>query len=442
MTLGLASTEAAAQWYLFPGFKKDKQDSTALKPEAKTGSGVPVVKIIPAAADTIVPIAADTIVPVAADSAYALFPLPGEGVDSLAVQAADSVETFVLDIPETINFSLVLPFESRHRTNANMMDFYAGALLAARDLGKEGLQIDFGCYDSSDGKIGITDWSRENSDVLVGPISYQDLLKSIDEHGCTKTLISPLDPQAAALAQDFPVIHAATPFERQIDDLVDWVREEMDIADELVVVEEKDIERSSNSEYLFARLDSLGMQYSIISYGILEGLSISSVFEEHTSRYGTTRYLIASDRESFAGDAVRNIGLVHRNHQAVLYGNSRLRSYPSIEADDFHSLGLRFTAAYFVDYTDIDVKNFILSYRALFQSEPGSFAFSGYDTAHYFLGICSKAGRNWPMKICEYGEQGLQTDFSFAKTDGMKGAVNNAVRRAVYNPDYTITIIR
>lgn len=427
MALGLASFDASAQWYLFPGFKK-QQDSTEVKKEAVKES----VQAVAVARDTV------------AEAAAVL-----EELQEVLEEAADTTaavpeveEMFVLDIPEVINFSLVLPFESKRKASANMFDFYAGALLAARDLGRDGLAIDFGSYDCSPGKLGITAWSRENSDVLVGPVNYADLLKTIDEYGTGKAIISPLDPQAASLANDFPVIHAATPYERQIDDLVDWVKEDLRYSDKVVVIEESDTERSANSAYLFARLDSLGIEYSTITYGILQGLKISPTFEANVSRYGTTRYLIASDKESFSGDAVRNIGLVHRNHDAVLYATSRLRSYPSIEADDFHNIGLRFTAAYFVDYQDINVKNFILAYRALFQTEPGSFAFSGYDTAHYFLNICAKAGRNWPMKICNYSEQGLQTDFYFKKDEGMKGAVNNAVRRAVYNPDYTISIIR
>ena len=93
------------------------------------------------------------------------------------------------------------------------------------------------------------------------------------------------------------------------------------------------------------------------------------------------------------------------------------------------------TASYYIDYEDPAVKRFILAYRALFQDEPGSFAFQGYDTMHYFVTICTRFGRQWYKKLPEYDEKGLQADFRFREESGR---VNQAVRRIVYNPDLTI----
>ena len=98
------------------------------------------------------------------------------------------------------------------------------------------------------------------------------------------------------------------------------------------------------------------------------------------------------------------------------------------------------TAAYYTDYTSEAVKTFVLAYRALFEAEPNSFALHGYDTLHYFVDICARYGRNWPAKLCEYSESGLQTSFRFVPgTD--KGQTNAAVRRVLFTPDYKVVLL-
>ncbi len=84
-----------------------------------------------------------------------------------------------------------------------------------------------------------------------------------------------------------------------------------------------------------------------------------------------------------------------------------------------------------MDYSDKDVKNFLLSNRALYNTEPSQFAFQGYDTAKYFIGIVSKYGKNWRRKLEETEGKGLHSDFQF------NGQTNAAVRRIVYRKDYT-----
>ena len=89
-TLGLASFDAAAQWYLFPGFsKKAKADTTAVQPVTGKEEQVsePVIDAVS----------------------------PEITEESTAVEATDTVQypVFIQDIPETINLSLLLPFKSK-----------------------------------------------------------------------------------------------------------------------------------------------------------------------------------------------------------------------------------------------------------------------------------------------------------------------------------------
>ena len=414
--LGLASVDASAQWYIFPGFSKQKADTVSVKVKqpADTSIAVPVT-VLEAVEEE----------------------LSAQPSEEPAVEENE----FIVDIPQTVRVGLLLPFESKGKMNSSMMDFYCGALLAARDLGKEGIDLSLNVYDCSPGKPGISDWDFNGTDVLIGPVSFPDLANQIDLHPEGKFFISPLDAQTMQLVAGHPVIQASAGQDIQITEMLGWLEQDLQSSDKVVVVEESGAARTDFSKKVFDGLDSLGISYDRLTYGILQGLRIGGEFISKSSSLGVTRFLIASENESFVGDAVRNIALLqHKGRQVTLYGTSKLRSYQSIETDDFHAVGLRLAATFHTDYSEPDVKTFVLSYRSLFNSEPGSFAFSGYDVTRFFTSLCAKVGRNWGQVIDEYYGRGLYSDFFFERPEGYTGAYSSAVRHLVYNPDYTITL--
>ena len=94
-----------------------------------------------------------------------------------------------------------------------------------------------------------------------------------------------------------------------------------------------------------------------------------------------------------------------------------------------------------MDYSSKDVRNFLLQYRALFNAEPSRSAYTGYDLVKYFSTLASKYGKKWPRALDRVEFTGLQSDFDLQRTPG-GGFVNNAVRKVVYNSDYSVTLVR
>ena len=87
------------------------------------------------------------------------------------------------------------------------------------------------------------------------------------------------------------------------------------------------------------------------------------------------------------------------------------------------------------------MKNFLLKYRALYNTEPTQYAFQGYDIASYFISMCSRYGNDWTMKLTDGETQMLQSIFRFVQAeDG--GYVNNGVRRLVYGSGWSVTQTR
>ena len=396
------SLNACAQWYLFPGKKKQQQTEN------------------PAESMTVF---RDSLMKKDAQMQKDSTAL----TDSLIAETPAWDDVFVLDIPDVIHIGLVLPLQaSAQKPSENFLDFYSGALLALRDLGATGLRADLQVYDSADSKTAIPKSLIDESDVIIGPVSYEELESSVPL--CAgKVLISPLEPKAATLAAGGAVVQAPSGWNSQVDELVRWIREDLPIGDVLYVVRDSTaLIPGGQSAGFIEQLQSQGIRYQ----------SVLSIQDIPFKKGQKTRVAVASEQDNFITNVVRALGIEGaRNNDVILYGTARVRT-SGIAQTDFHNTEAHLTLSYFIDYDDPAVRQFILAYRALFQGEPGSFAFQGYDTAHYFVTMCAKYGRQWHKKLAEYSEKGLQADFRFSEEPAR---INQAARRVIYNPDLTIS---
>lgn len=395
------SLNACAQWYLFPGKKKQQQQTEKPAESMAAYRDSLLRKEAQAQLDS---------------TALA---------DSLVTETDMREDVFMLDIPDVIHIGLVLPLQaSAEKPSDNFLDFYSGTLLALRELGSAGLKADLQVYDSADSKTSIPKSLIDDSDVIIGPVSFDELERSAAL--CSgKVLISPLEPKAAALAAAGPVVQAPSGWNAQVDELVRWIREELPAGETLYVMRDSTtMIQGEQSAYFIEQLQAGGIRYQ----------SVLSIQDIPFKKGQKARVAIASERDNVITTAVRSLSIEGaRNHDVILYGTARVRTN-GIAQTDLHNTEAHLTLSYFIDYDDPAVRQFILAYRALFQGEPGSFAFQGYDTAHYFVTMCSRYGRQWHKKLAEYGEKGLQADFRFSEEPAR---INQAARRVIYNSDLT-----
>ena len=388
------SLNACAQWYLFPG-KKKQADTTKV--------------------DSMRNYRPDSVAKQAATAP----------IDSVLTEEAPVVDTpFELDMPGVVRIGLVLPLQaSSQKPSENFLDFYSGALLALRELGATGLQADLQVYDA-DSSTPVPQSLIDESDVIIGPVSYDELERTAEQcHG--KVLISPLEPKAATLTATGAVVQAPSGWSAQVDELVRWVREDLPFGDVLYVIRDSvALAPDGQAAYLIDQLQTYGVRYQ----------SVRSVEELPLEKKGIIRVTVASDQDSFNTTAVRGLGIEGaRGGNIIFYGTARMRT-SGISQTDLHNTEAHMALSYFIDYDDPAVRQFVLTYRSLFQGEPGSFAFQGYDTTHYFVTMCARYGRQWYKKLAEYDEKGLQADFRFREEPAR---INQAARRVVYRSDLT-----
>jgi ABC-type branched-subunit amino acid transport system substrate-binding protein len=226
----------------------------------------------------------------------------------------------------------------------------------------------------------------------------------------------------------------------QYQDLAAWMVEDTVPGDTLIIISEKGARESDAVVQMRQAADSSGLTFIPFSYSILEGRDVPEslawlMTEDETA---SNRVFIASESEAFVNDVVRNLNvMIHKKYKVVLYAPGRIRNFETIEVDNFHNSNLHVSLGYYIDYDDAKVKEFLLKYRALYNSEPTQFSFQGYDLAKYFIGLCSKYGENWTQKLESSDSKMLQSVFRFRKTEA-GGYINTGVHRLVYGEGYQI----
>ena len=364
--------------------------------------------------------------------------------ESTAVSSQEAAPEWMFNPKDEVKMTLILPMKtSTGNISRNNMDFYSGVLLAVKDMADAGISTELNVYDSSDSNHPIVSEDLENSDVVIGPVSAGDLGRMLNAETKPGMIVSPLDPSAENLAySNSNFIQAPTPHIVQYQDLVNWMKEDARPEDKVLMISEKGARPTDAVAKITQVADSSGLAFIPFSYNILEGRDITDPLISLMTADGVNRVLIASESEAFVNDVVRNLNiLVYKKLNIVLYAPSKIRSFETIEVENLHNTSLHTSLGYLIDYDSPQVKNFLLKYRALYNTEPTQYAFQGYDIASYFINICSRYGNRWTKMLDDSETQMLQSTFRFVPMEE-GGYMNNGVRRLVYGNNWSVTKVR
>ena len=340
-----------------------------------------------------------------------------------------------------VEMALLMPFNASGKTSETNMDFYAGVLMALHDLEAQGVKATLNVYDLQAGIPSTTELDR--NDFILGPVSSADLTQVLDKMDGKVPVISPLDQRAASLADNYKGFIQAPPASAsQYADLASWASAEAAKGDKIILVTEKSSNSAASAVGVRDALVAAGVKYEGVSWTLAEGRSLPSALTSRLVKGGVNHIIVASEREAFVGDMVRNLGiLLDRGYSIVMYAPSRVRTFETVDGSAYHKSQLHISSPYYVDYDSDRVKSFVRAYRALYRTEPTQFAFQGYDLTHYFAALCAKYGHRWTRAMKRVDDSGLHTDFRFEEAhDG--SFRNTAIRRIVYNTDYSTELVK
>ena len=340
-----------------------------------------------------------------------------------------------------VELGILLPFNAAGRASETNMDFYSGVLMALHDLESAGIKTVLNVYDLQDGVPSAAELGR--NDFILGPITSTDLSTVLERADGKTQVISPLDQRAADLADSRAgFIQAPSSPESQYADLAAWAADDLQRDDRIILVTEKVSGSTAPAVGVRNALVEAGTPFEGVSWTVAEGRSLPAALTSRLTKTGVNRIIVASEKEAFVGDMVRNLVLLlGRGYRFAMYAPSKVRTFETIDGSTYHQNDLHISSPYFADYDTPRVKSFVRSYRALYRTEPSQFAFQGYDLARYFTSLVSKYGNRWTRALTRVPDSGLHTDFRFEKTPA-GSYKNTGIRRIVYSTDYSTSLVK
>ena len=359
------------------------------------------------------------------------------------VQEEEAVDStlFIAHPKDVVDFSLLLPLKVGNSASELNMDFYSGVLMAVKDLEAQGLKIQMHVNDLYAGMPDVDALCR--SDFVLGPVATRDIEVMLQLIEGRVPVISPLDQKAASLSASYRnFIQAPAGTDNQYEDLAQWVQESLNEGDKVLFIAEKNASNSQAAVNIRTAMARRELEYEIMNYAIADGRAVPDSLAPMMVKKAVNHVVVASESEAFVGDVVRNLSIMlGRGFDVVMYAPSKVRNFDSIDGTSLHDVSAHISTGYHVNYGSPEVDGFVRAYRALFRTEPSQFAFQGYDTACYFIQRVASFGRAWTNKLGLERSRGLHTDFLF-ESDDNDNRRNVAVRRIVYQPDYTTILLQ
>lgn len=331
-----------------------------------------------------------------------------------------------IESPE-VSLGLLLPFGSGSQAQRdNVMDFYSGVLLAARELGEQGIDINLDVIDFAGAEnIG--------SKTVIGPFRSADFEQALDRCPENSFVVSPLDQKTAVLAKDnAQVVQAAASGADQYGNSIGEVK-----GDNYIIITSR--QDKAVFEETADALKQEGLKYSVCY------CDVQGEIENWESAYreeGLNVVILAINSEAALNNAVRNMGIEESRGNILCFAGSKVASYESIPTENLHRAHIHALCSYYIDYSDPDVLDFIHKYRALYNTEPGQFAFQGHDIAYFLIKTRHELGAEWKDKVTELPQMDLlQSSFKLKRLPN-GGLVNVAGRKVEYQRDFSVRLIK
>ena len=366
------------------------------------------------------------------------------GTDTTVVQETPPDKVFDSDNPMTV--SLVLPFgAATEQPSVNFFDFYSGALMALDSIRAHGMSVVLNVFDSKEksGEELFQDGAFAASDLIIGPVQAEEL-SSFAHFAKEKgiPIVSPMDHGTETLLEGNPYLfQAPTSVSVQESNLIELL--DVTVNDKVLVIFDSSMREQEYVDRITSLLDNQGIGYQKIGYGLLHGRTLSDSMKKQLDRSSSYKVIVASQDDAFAPDIVRNMRVLKLFDIPIqLFCSNRVRNFESIDSDSFFELSTHVCTPYYIDYNSEPVRNFVFRYRALYNTEPTPYSFQGYDLVSFFVSNIYKSGNDFTRNAGAYDGTLMQSNVRFSRNDENCGWQNTATRNLIYNPDFTISIVK
>ncbi len=329
------------------------------------------------------------------------------------------------------------------KNSEKIYEFYEGVLMATRDYQLRGFNIQLDILDTENSTSKTNEICSnpelKKADLIIGPLYTDNVIKAAKF--AKDNQIAMVSPFAIKndLLKDNPYLFQMTPSNAtSIEETLNYFAG-LEGSNVVLVYDNEgnnnpnEISLIKNYRDIIKKVDNLTLKEINYDNGG------ASILKSALNSAQNNIVIMTSTKEVFISKVFNYLnGLVKNDHYKILlFGSQSWEKIGNIDIEFLQGMNFSYRSSSFVNYNNGNVKTFISEFRSRFNSEPGIYAFSGFDITNYFLGQISKKGKYF--HFCpDDPSQGLVYKFEFRKVAPLGGYENHSNYVLQYSEDYTL----
>lgn len=344
---------------------------------------------------------------------------------------------------DSYSISMLLPFHVQGVDTAMLsrkeralqdiaLQMYRGASMAMDSLALRGLNARVGVYDvqGTEAQLNgvLKDQALRRSDVVIGPLQRSAMEAVAEDLGARGAhLVCPV-PQSNIILLSHPNLSKTVASSlSQMEAMGAYIARAHQDAN-VVVLNSKDTRDVRNVLFFQNAYHAAVANFpAAVTQQLVElnpsGRTAGAV--SSALRPGIPNVVVAPIQDkSVLQDLLTKLGLTD-DIEITLYGMETWLGYDLIDIEYKERFHITVPSAAYVDYTREDVQAFAAAYRKAFDTDPGKYAFAGYDTALYYGTGLLQHGTLFSARFGMWETLGLlSTGYDFRKTGVESGFEN------------------
>lgn len=336
------------------------------------------------------------------------------------------------------------------------IEMYEGILLAADTLRSLGLDINIHTFDIKNDTIDVTRLIRsgklQNMDLIIGPVHSKNLALVASYAGNLGIpVVSPVPLMNNSVLDNNPTLFkAVSSIEVAQAAIAGKVKEYSD--NNIILVHSGSVIESQDTK-MFKNLIVSELKTKIPEPDIkvkelvfysrsVKGDSVRQLSDGLSDKSGNV-VIIASEDDPLISETIMNIHNLSRKYDIKAFGYPYIRNIKNLDPKYFFDLGMMIYSPYWIEYTNMDVKQFNADFRSKFLTEPSeeSFAWEGYDIAYYFISGLAIHGKQFLKHPEMHNPDLLQTGFDFRRSASNDGFENKKLFLIRYTKNYELKLV-
>lgn len=341
-----------------------------------------------------------------------------------------------------LKVGVLLPF-----TDAKMVEFYRGLLMAADSVRRGGVNLDIYAWDcgTTTAQIEALLPNLSGMDILIGPSSATQIpaVAEVCREQGTRLVLPFWSGQSL---QDYPLVYNATAPNPVFYIAATEKLRSYYASDTYVIV------RSGNPDNrgkIFTESLTQSLAQDAGAPRVLELEGDDFAYESAFNQFRNNRILIDDS-------SIRSLNILlshlkdfrqkHSQYRLSLIGYPEWQDETQRLLSDFYSFDTHIVSPYYYNVLDSRIKRFQYAYEksfhaAIAQNNPRSAAF-GFDLGLYFFGGISNLGDNFEQKQGSIQQEPYQNWFLFERNASGMNFSNNFIQFIRFTPENKIEVIR